>query len=88
MDPLQVMSSQVQTVQWKTYERKRKMLRRLGFDPDRSSTQGYVIACKRSWRQSKVMSVCIAMDNAYWEGGLQVLQGGEESWPRSKLRTA
>lgn len=75
---------QVQMVQWKTYERKRKMLRRLGFDPDRSPAQGYVIARKRYWRQSKVTSVCIAMDNAYWAS--QGYRSFKESWSRSKLR--
>ncbi|MER7956454.1 group II intron reverse transcriptase/maturase [Streptomyces sp. NPDC096030] len=77
---------QAQMVQWKTYERKRHMLRKLGYDPDRAVERGeFVISRKRYWRQSRSHSVSIAMDGAYWAS--TGYKSFKDSWSRSRFRT-
>lgn len=72
-------------VQWKTYERKRHMLRKLGYDPERTVDRGeVVISRKRYWRQSRSHSVSIAMNSTYWAS--RGYRSFTDSWSRSRHR--
>ncbi|MBB4779502.1 group II intron reverse transcriptase/maturase [Streptomyces rapamycinicus] len=74
---------QAQMVQWKTYERKRHMLRKLGYDPERTVDRGeVVISRKRYWRQSRSHSVSIAMNSTYWAS--RGYRSFTDSWSRSR----
>lgn len=77
---------QAQMVQWKTFTRKRHMLRKLGYEAEADEHGTIQLAArKRYWRQSRLKAPSIAMNSAYWES--KGYRSFKTSWSRSRLRT-
>ncbi|MFD7056433.1 group II intron maturase-specific domain-containing protein [Streptomyces mirabilis] len=75
---------QAQWRQWKTAANREKNPRRAGLDEKLISPDG--LGGTRHWRTSKVKSLEMGLNNAYWESqGYKSFKG---SWSRTRHRTA